>query len=168
MLTAGKGDWGLGIALATEGEDLRFSHTGINEGFRAGLWAYPQRRQAVVIMSNGDNGNSVLALVRRAVGRVFGWPGSEPQIITPVAVKQQPRLEQVGHYTSPRFSAHVGLTDEGLILVPQRGDPAEAIPQGEDVYAVPDGGGRLEFKRDPGSGRITGLTIDGLALVRTP
>jgi CubicO group peptidase (beta-lactamase class C family) len=172
MLTPTKGgnlgDWGLGIALATEGEDLRFWHTGINEGFRAGLWAYPQRRQAVVIMTNGENGNTVLALVRRAVGRVFGWPGSEPQIITPMAVKQQPRLEQVGHYTSPRFSAHVGLTDEGLILIPARGDPAEAIPQGEDVYAVPDGGGRLEFKRDPGSGRITGLTIDGLALVRTP
>ncbi len=165
---AGLGDWGLGIGLQGEGEDLRFWHTGINQGFRAVLWSYPRRRQAVVIMANGEQGNAVLAPVRIAIGRVFGWPGSEQQIITPATVTQESRIEQVGHYSSPRFSAHVGLTDEGLIVVANRGDPVEAIPQSEDVYALSDGGGRLQFQRDAGSGRITGLTVDGVTLRRTP
>ena len=162
------GEWGLGIALRGEGQDLLFWHTGINKGFRASLWAYPRRRQAVVIMANGDQGNEVLAPVRIAVGRVFGWPGSEQKVITPTAVTRQSRIEQVGYYTSPRFSVHVGLTEEGLIVVANRGDPAEAIPQAEDSYELANGAGRLEFQRDAASGRITGLTVDGSALQRVP
>jgi CubicO group peptidase (beta-lactamase class C family) len=168
MLTPGMGNWGLGVALQGEGEDFRFWHSGINEGFRAVLMSYPRRGQAVVVMANGDNGNELLGPVRIAIGRVLGWPGSEQQVIVPAAVRQEPRIEQVGHYTSERFSAHVGLTEEGLIIVPSRGDPFEAIPQSEDVYAGTNGGGLLQFERDANSGRITGLKIPGLTLRRMP
>jgi CubicO group peptidase (beta-lactamase class C family) len=168
MLTPGMSSWGLGIALQGEGRDFRFWHSGINEGFRAVMMSYPERRQAVVIMANGDNGNEVLGNVRIAVGRVLGWPGSEQQVITPAAVRREPQIEQVGYYTSERFSVHVGLTEDGLILVPNRGDPFEAIPQSEDVYAAANGGGPLQFQRDAGSGRITGLAIAGLTLRRMP
>jgi CubicO group peptidase (beta-lactamase class C family) len=168
MLTPGQGNWGLGIALRGEGEDLSFWHSGINEGFRAILMAYPRRRQAVVIMANGEEGNEMLGPVRIAIGRVLGWPGSEQQIITPATVTQASRIAQVGHYSSDRFSAHVGLTGSGLIFVLNGGDPVEAIPQSQDVYALVNGGGRLQFQRDAGSGRITGLTVDRLTMRRTP
>ena len=168
MLTPGMGNWGLGVALQGEGEDFRFWHSGINEGFRAVLMSYPRRGQAVVVMANGDNGNELLGPIRVAIGRVLGWPGSEQQVITPAAVRQEPKIEQVGYYTSERFSAHVGLTEDGLILVPSRGDPFEAIPQAEDVYAAANGGGPLQFERDGSSGRITGLKIAGLTLRRMP
>lgn len=161
------GEWGLGIALQGEGRDLRFWHTGVNKGFRAALWSYPLRQQAVVIMANGDQGNEVLGPVRIAVGRVFGWPGSEQKIITPATVTPQSRIEQVGYYTSPRFSVHVGLTDAGLILAANRGDPVEAIPQAQDVYALAAGGERLQFERDA-AGRVSGLKLDGLELQRAP
>jgi CubicO group peptidase (beta-lactamase class C family) len=167
MLTSGMGNWGLGVGIQGEGEAMRFWHNGVNEGFRAILYSYPHRRQAVVIMANSDNGNEVLGPVRVAIGRVLGWPGSEQQVIAPVTVSEQSRIEQVGYYTSPRFSLHVGLTEEGLILIASRGDPSEAIPQGQDVYALTNGAGRLQFQRDP-SGRITGLTIDRLTLQRAP
>lgn len=168
MLTPGMGDWGLGVGIQGEGENQRFWHSGVNEGFRAIMMAYPRRGQAVVVMANSETGNEVLAPVRIALGRVLGWPGTELQTLTPAAVSRQSRVEQVGYYSHPRFFAHVGLTEEGLIFVPNRGDPVEAIPQSEDVYAVPDGGHRLQFQREAGSRRITGLTIDGLTLTRTP
>ncbi|MDB5667969.1 MAG: hypothetical protein JWL74_919 [Alphaproteobacteria bacterium] len=167
MLTPGMGNWGLGLGVQGESEDMRFWHGGVNEGFRAILFSNPRRRQAVVIMANGENGNEVLGPVRVAVGRVLGWPGSEPQVIIPASVARRSRIEQVGYYTSPQFSLHVGLTEEGLILVANRGDPIEAIPQRQDVYALANGPDRLQFRRDPSSGRITGLTVGGLTLERT-
>ena len=171
MLTPGmggnQGGWGLGIGVQGEGEDLRFWHSGINEGFRAILWGSPHRRQAVVVMSNGEQGNSVIGPVRMAITRALGWPGSAQRILTPATVSQQSRLEQVGYYTSPNFSAHIGLTGEGLIVVANRGDPVEAVPQAEDVYALAEGGERLQFQRDPRTRRITGVTVERLTLQRT-
>lgn len=168
MLTSGMGNWGLGIGIQGEGDAMRFWHNGVNEGFRAILYSYPHRRQAVVIMANSENGNEVLGPVRVALGRVLGWPGSEQRILTPATVTRQSRIEQVGYYTSPQFSLHVGMTEEGLILVANRGDPIEAIPQGQDVYALTNGPGQIRFQRDPTSGRITGLALDRLTLQRAP
>ena len=166
MLTSGMGNWGLGVGLQGEGRDFRFWHNGINEGFRSILYSYPRRGQAVVIMANGDNGNEVLGPVRMAIGGVLGWPGSDVQIITPGTARLQGRIEQVGHYVSERFSVHVGLSGDGLTIVPNRGDPFEAIPQSEDVYAAGNGGGPLQFQRDPASGRVVALALAGLTLRR--
>jgi CubicO group peptidase (beta-lactamase class C family) len=168
MLTKGMGDWGLGVGLQGDGKDMRFWHNGVNEGFRAILFSYPHRRQAVVIMANSDTGNEVLGPVRVAVGRVLGWPGSEQRTITPVPARDESRTEQVGYYTSPNFSAHIGLRDEGLVLVPSQGDPVEAIPQGEDAYALAERGDPLQFQRDQKTGRITSLTVGRLTLQRRP
>jgi CubicO group peptidase (beta-lactamase class C family) len=168
MLTPGQGDWGLGIGIRGEGEGLQFWHNGVNEGFRAIVMAYPGRRQAVAIMANAENGNEVLGLVRLTVGRVLGWPGSEIQTITPVPVPLKSRFELIGHYAHPRFSAHVGATEDGLIIVPNRGDQFEAIPQGGDAYLAAHGGGPMEFQRDPRTGRVTGLKVGQLILERTP
>lgn len=168
MLTPGLGGWGLGIGIRGEGEDLSFWHNGINKGFRSILIGYPRREQAIVVMANGDNGNEVLGPVRLAIARVLGWPGSAVQVIAPANVSRQSRVELVGHYSSPRFSAHVGLAGDGLVFVASRGDPMEAIPLSEDVYVLPAAGGsRLEFQREAGSRRVTGVTLDGLTLQRT-
>lgn len=166
MLTPGMGNWGLGVGLQGEGEDFRFWHNGVNEGFRAILYSFPHRRQAVVIMANSDTGNEVLGPVRMAIGRVLGWSNSEQQVITPTAVTHRSRVEQVGFYSSPRFSAHVGLMGDGLIVVASQGDPVEAIPQGHDVYVLAGGGQRLEFVRDAQTGRVTGLKVERLTLER--
>lgn len=166
MLTKGMGDWGLGIALVGEGDNLRFWHSGVNEGFRAVMWSIPGRRQAIVAMANGEQGNAVMGPVRVALGRALGWPGSEQRVLTPVAVTEQSRIEQVGRYTSDRFSVHVGMTEDGLVVIPDGRGADEAIPQGPDVYALTGGGERLQFQRDPRTGRITGLQAERLTLQR--
>jgi hypothetical protein len=168
MLTPEMGDWGLGVGLQGEGKDMRFWHNGVNEGFRAILFSYPHRRQAVVIMANSDTGNEVLGPVRVAIGRVLGWPGSEQRTITPVPANEKSRVDQVGYYTSSNFSAHIGIRDGGLVLVPSQGDPVEAIPQGADAYALVERGDPLQFQRDERSGRIKSLTIGRLTLQRMP
>lgn len=173
MLTPGQGgnlgNWGLGVSLVGDpaSEDFRFWHSGVNEGFRAVLWSHPRRRQAVVVMANSDNGNQILGPVRLAVGRVLGWPGSEQRVITPSSVPLAERVDLVGRYSEPRFSIHVGVMESGLVLVPSQGDPAEAVPQADGAYELADGGGRVQFQRDA-AGNVTGLTVRGLTLQRTP
>ena len=168
MLTPGPGDWGLGVGVQGEGEEMRFWHNGVNEGFRSILFSYPSRRQAVVVMANSDSGNEVLGPVRVAIGRVLGWPGSEQKTIAAAPVTEKSRVEQVGFYTSPNFSAHVGITDLGLVLAPTQGDPVEAIPQKEDSYALASRGDPLQFQRDEKTGRIVSLTVGRLTLKRMP
>ena len=168
MLTPGPGDWGLGVGLQGEGDDLRFWHNGVNEGFRSIFFSYPHRREAVILMANGETGNEVLGPVRVAIGRVLGWPGSEQRTITAVPVSAKSRHEQVGYYTHPNFSAHIGLRGDSLVLVPSQGESVEAVPQQEDVYALAERGERMEFQRDRKSGRITGLPLGRLTLQRAP
>jgi hypothetical protein len=119
-------------------------------------------------MANSENGNEVLGPVRVAIGRVLGWPGSEQRMIAPAPVTEKSRVEQVGFYSSPNFSAHVGLRDEGLVLAPTQGDPVEAIPQKEDVYALAERGDPLQFQRDEKTGRVVSLTVGRLTLKRMP
>ncbi|HYI93547.1 MAG TPA: serine hydrolase domain-containing protein, partial [Bryobacteraceae bacterium] len=49
MLTEGKGDFGLGWALAGKDEDLAFSHNGANAGFRCMAWGYAKKGQGAVV-----------------------------------------------------------------------------------------------------------------------
>jgi CubicO group peptidase (beta-lactamase class C family) len=166
MLTPGKGDWGLGVGVNGEGEGLRFSHSGANEGFRTILIAHPRQGQGVVIMTNSDEGAKLFGALIPAVGRIFGWPRSQPRILTPASVSEASRVEKVGRYANDTLSVHVGTTDDGLVIVPNAGAEFVAIPQGADVYVSPDNGFRVEFKRDPRSNGITALTVAGSTLQR--
>ena len=88
-------------------------------------------------------------------------------MITPSTAPLAERIGLVGRYSEPRFSIHVGLMESGLVLVPSQGDPVEALPQTDGAYELVDGAGRVEFHRDS-AGNVTGLTVRGLTLRRTP
>jgi CubicO group peptidase (beta-lactamase class C family) len=74
MLTVEKGTYGLGLAIWGEGEALRFSHGGANEGYRSILLAYPATGQGLAIMTNSDTGSDMFNDVIELVGKLYGWP----------------------------------------------------------------------------------------------
>jgi len=78
MLTHQKDDWGLGFALESAGQALRFSHNGGNEGFRCDLEAYVESRQGLVIMTNSDNGDQLARELLGAVAQEYNWPDFKP------------------------------------------------------------------------------------------
>lgn len=72
MLTAVGGNYGLGWAL---GEGMRsLSHGGSNEGFRCGLFAYPDSGGGAVVMTNGDRGAELARETLAAIAAEYGWP----------------------------------------------------------------------------------------------
>ncbi|MEP6619008.1 MAG: serine hydrolase domain-containing protein [bacterium] len=74
MLTPIPGGSGLGFGLSGAGDALRYRHTGGNAGFTCYAVAFVGSGRGVVIMSNSDNGTTVIRELGRAVSREFGWP----------------------------------------------------------------------------------------------
>jgi CubicO group peptidase (beta-lactamase class C family) len=61
---------GLGTFIDDKG---RFSHSGSNAGFRCAYWADPVKGQAMVAMTNGENGAEVYKELRECVAAIYGW-----------------------------------------------------------------------------------------------
>ncbi|REK17887.1 MAG: class A beta-lactamase-related serine hydrolase [Planctomycetota bacterium] len=74
MLTAVRGNYGLGLAVQGEGETLRFSHGGANDGFRCLLMAYPATGQGIALMTNSDTGDRIFTDILKLAGQLYAWP----------------------------------------------------------------------------------------------
>ncbi|MGY8668514.1 serine hydrolase domain-containing protein [Bradyrhizobium sp. UFLA05-109] len=79
MLTSVDGlGYGLGVALAGSGRDLVAMKRGNNLGFRGGLVACPGRAQGAIVMTNGDDGESIVDAVLDALAERYRWPVRAP------------------------------------------------------------------------------------------
>lgn len=98
MLTPIKEGVGLGLFLRGSGQDLLFSHSGGNEGFRCFMIAFPGRGQGAVIMTNGDLGGDLYAEILRSLAVEYGWPDFKPTEKEVVAVAASELETIVGTY----------------------------------------------------------------------
>jgi CubicO group peptidase (beta-lactamase class C family) len=166
MLTPGKDDWGLGLGVRKEGDSVRFSHSGANEGFRSLMIVDPVRGDGFVIMANGDNGGTLFGPMVQAFGGLFGWPEAKPRILVPAALSPADRDAVLGRYEGGPIVVEVALKDDRLYATQDGSQTFELIPRGKDVFAAPDIGLRIEFIRDPTTGRVTELRSSGATLKR--
>ena len=166
MLTPGKGDWGLGIGVRREGETLRFSHSGANEGFRSLMIIDPVRGDGFVVMANGDGGGKLFGPLVQAFGGIFGWPEAKPRTLVPAAISGQERAALLGRYKGGPIVVVVALQGDRLMATQDDSETFELIPRGKDVFVAPDIGLRVEFVRDEKTGRVTELRSSGATLKR--
>jgi CubicO group peptidase (beta-lactamase class C family) len=78
MLTRQKDNWGLGFELEKPNATPRFDHFGVNDGFVSVLQAYRDKAQGIVIMTNGQQGEKLIAEILRAVAHEYAWPDFQP------------------------------------------------------------------------------------------
>lgn len=166
MLTPQSQGWGLGLQVNDQGPDLRFSHSGVNAGFHSLMVGYPTRGDAFVIMTNGDNGSSLFRSVRLAVGKAMGWPDSDPQVITPIALGEEYREGILGTYVSGSTTITVSERDGRLFATQSNSGIAEIIPVRPNVFLAPDIGARIEVQMESASGQATALTAGGVTFAR--
>jgi CubicO group peptidase (beta-lactamase class C family) len=74
MLTAQKGNSGLGFGLGGSGKTLSFAHGGRDEGFDTFLIAYAESGQGVAIMINANDNSGAVKRMVGAVSREYHWP----------------------------------------------------------------------------------------------
>lgn len=167
MVTRGPGGWGLGINVEGEGDSLRFSHGGANEGFRAQMIGFAGAADGVVVMTNSDAGTAVIAPLIRAVAAEYDWRGFEPEVIVPVEVKPAALRQLVGRYEVDDDAVIVRAVADGrsLELVTSGGETYDLVPVGPDRFADTVQGLPFRFVRDS-SGNVDELDAAGTTLKR--
>lgn len=61
-------------------EDIIFDHWGSIPGFTSYMVGSVQNRQALVIMTNSDNGFNLMAAIARTVAQQYGWEPIQPNV----------------------------------------------------------------------------------------
>ena len=75
MLTRQKNtDYGLGVVVNGEGKTLNFRKAGHNLGYHNELLMFPQSGQGIVIMTDSENGESVINYIIPIVAHYYHWP----------------------------------------------------------------------------------------------
>ena len=69
----GVGPYAVGFSVSKYGEGWYFDHGGSNWGFRALVLAHKVKGYGLVIMTNADQGSTVLHEIRRRIQRTYDW-----------------------------------------------------------------------------------------------
>ncbi|MGK0414696.1 MAG: CubicO group peptidase (beta-lactamase class C family) [Polaribacter sp.] len=98
MLTKHKNDWGLGPSLQNEKDSLIFGHGGKNAGFTNDMKAYAYQGNAVVIMTNADNGGKLISEIKNAVSKYYNWDISIQKVVEVIIISSDILIKYVGKY----------------------------------------------------------------------
>ena len=107
MLTKHKNNWGLGPSLKYEKDSLMFGHGGKNAGFTNDMKAYAYQGNAVIVMTNADNGGKLISEIENAVSSYYNWPISRPRTI---------EVLDLADTDLKKFAGKYKLQEQGLIL----------------------------------------------------
>ncbi len=149
MLTPQVENMGLGLFVDGQGSSARFSFGGANVGFKCNMVAYMNSGQGVVVMTNSENGASLIQEIFRSVAAEYGWPDYHPQERVTAKVDLRIYDAYVGEYEiAPGFILKV--TREGDKLLSQAtGQPkSELFPESETVFFVKDANAQFTFVKD--------------------
>lgn len=98
MLTKHKNDWGLGPSIQWEQDSLIFRHGGKNAGFTNNLISFANRGNAVIVMTNADNGGKLIGEILRAVSNYYNWGINNPRVVDVIEVEEEKLNNLVGKY----------------------------------------------------------------------
>ena len=158
----GLGAFLLQRADRTDETSRYFEHTGVNAGFLAYALASVTGGNGVVIMMNNDGGASELGKeLRRAVAKVYGWPGFLPPPIRPRPAPAAGLDAYAGRYQRGPDEV-VSFRREADYLVEQinGGNGILTYPQGRDTVAFTDFALRGRFVRDAAA-QVVGFRMVG-------
>jgi CubicO group peptidase (beta-lactamase class C family) len=164
MLTPVKENVGLGLFIRGTGQDLSFSHSGGNEGFRCFMVGYPKRGQGAVIMTNGDLGGDLMMEMLRGLAAEYGWPDFRPaeREMVEVAAAELETLAGTYQFTPvDRVKVTVGngrLFAEPVFIPPDGKGRCVFYPESALSFFSTETDVTLTFSKDA-AGKITGLVL---------
>lgn len=159
MLTPGKGDFGLGLAIGGSAADPWFSHGGANEGYQNMLVGYDNNGNGAVVMTNSDSGIPLALQVIGAIANTYNWPNWKPAVRTQVKVDPAVLARYVGTYQlASDFS--LTLTLEGNQLMTQAtGQPKLPVyPESQTRFFLKAVDAEVEFFTG-GNGKVSYLIL---------
>jgi len=98
MITKGENEWGLGPGMEGDGETLLFKHGGKNEGFTNDMLAFAYKGDAVIVMTNADNGGALIKEILHAVSEYYDWNIRKPKSVKTIALDTSDLLHFYGKF----------------------------------------------------------------------
>lgn len=98
MLTKHKNNWGLGPSLQWEADSLIFRHGGKNAGFTNSLISFANKGEAVIVMTNADNGGKLINEILKSISNFYNWNISNPRIIETIELSEEQLTKLTGKY----------------------------------------------------------------------
>ncbi|MEM9831931.1 MAG: serine hydrolase domain-containing protein [Bacteroidota bacterium] len=149
MLTKHQNDWGLGPGVWGEGDSLMFGHGGKNEGFTNNMVASVHQDDAVIVMTNADNGGALINEIFRSIANQYDimLNVSEPRVVEVANLTPDELQGFAGTYHSyqPLFGITnyplIAEAEEGKLIIsdPNDGDRFELMPLVDSTF--------LDFQR---------------------
>jgi CubicO group peptidase (beta-lactamase class C family) len=165
MLTPQISKHGLGLRLESRGDSLSFSHNGANEGYRCQLFTLVSQEQGVVIMTNGDQGSSLIGEILRSFSDYYGWnfykPVKKPNFLLEISELQK----YVGEYSldagDTELTLEVSINGSKLRAIQKWDDQIfDILPESELVFFNKEDGLPFEFQKDE-NGEIINIKLRG-------
>lgn len=131
MLTPGiEEEIGIGFFLSGKGRNMRFGHSGWDEGFVAEMTMYKETGNGAVIMINSNEGDPMLYEIERAIAREYNWIGYFEDEKKPIPLSDDTLGRFVGIYTNKTGLEYSVIQENGRLLFKPPGQPPiEVYPQ---------------------------------------
>jgi CubicO group peptidase (beta-lactamase class C family) len=142
MFRKHRNDWGLGPVMRWEGDSLRFEHGGKNAGFTNTMIAFAKRGDAVIVMTNGDNGGKLINEILRSVSGYYGWGIRSPRYISPIEMSKEQLTPLTGNY---KYDEAIPAIGEYWVEIKLNGSTLVAVDTIENVTynLIPLGEGKF-------------------------
>ena len=159
------GPFGLGPEIAGSGADLRFGHTGSNEGFRGFAEALVERPIGGVVLANAEGGTSLMGEVRLAFADEYGWGDVGAPPIELADVDPTVLSSYAGRYVGP-FDRPLRLVfDDGELFSPASYGRRRMLPLGATTFLDEETGATLEVHLDGDRVERIGVEVGGNELM---
>ncbi len=158
MLTAGIGNWGLGLEIGGAGANPYFSHRGVNEGFQSNFVAYEKNGEGAAVMTNSDNGSQLADEVMHSIAAEYKWPDWQPTVRTAIKVDEKTLATYVGTYAlAPNFD--IGITlENGQLMTQATGQNKFPVYAETESKFFPLFPAEIEFVKDD-QGKVIALIL---------
>lgn len=149
MLTAGMGDWGLGLEIGGSAANPYFSHGGVNEGFESIFVAYEHGGEGAVVMTNAQGGSAIAEEIMHSIATEYQWPDYRPIVKTTVSVDPKKLADYIGTFQmEPTFSLTTSLEDGHLALQATGQSKLRLYAESETRFFPVEVDATIEFVKD--------------------
>jgi len=166
MLTKHKNDWGLGPSLQNEKDSLIFGHGGKNAGFTNDMKAYAYQGNAVIVMTNADNGGKLISEIKNAVSKYYNWSISQPNTIEIIELSDADLKQYLGKYELKEQSLilEVQFKENQLFLTNTPIGDLNLFPMTKTKFIDKESGTVIDFLVDD---KVSGFMVnDSIKLIK--
>lgn len=128
--------------------DLLFEHWGSNSGFTCYLLGSLNNKQGVVIMTNSDNGMSLMSYIARAVAVAYDWDFLRPQVFESIDTNGVDIKKFTGQFKGGNELLEFQVVEGVLKFLEETGNSSKLVPVAENIFIQPNNNTLYEFLKN--------------------